>query len=155
MKIVISGDHAAPVLKQSLVAHLRSRGHEVRDLGCDGTASVDYPDYAKLACDEVLAGRAERAVLICGTGIGISIAANKIPGIRCGLAHSVDTGRLAWEHNQAPVLALGARVLDAATAAAVVDAWLAAKADEGARHLNRIAKMMALEKPCSTASRNC
>ena len=147
MKIVIAGDHASPALKRSLVHHLRGRGHDVRDLGTDGEASVDYPDYAKLACDEVLAGRAERAVLICGTGIGISIAANKIAGIRCGLAHSPETGRLACEHNRAQVLAIGARVLDAQTAAATVDAWLDAKPDEGERHRKRIDKMMALEKP--------
>lgn len=157
MRIVIAGDHASPALKRSLVHHLRGRGHDVRDLGTDGESSVDYPDYAKLACDEVLAGRAERAVLICGTGIGISIAANKIAGIRCGLAHSPDTGRLAWEHNRAQVLAVGARVLEPQAAAATVDAWLDAKADEGPRHLKRIEKIMSLENPssCSTASRNC
>lgn len=147
MRIVIAGDHASPALKRSLVHHLSGRGHDVRDLGTDGEGSVDYPDFAKLACDEVLAGRAERAVLICGTGIGISIAANKIAGIRCGLAHSPDTGRLAWEHNRAQVLAVGARVLDPQAAAATVDAWLDARADEGQRHLKRIDKIMALEKP--------
>lgn len=158
MRLVIAGDHASPALKRNLVAHLRGRGHEVRDLGTDGEASVDYPDFAALACAEVLAGHAERAILICGTGIGISISANKIAGIRCGLAHSAETGRLAWEHNRAQVLALGARVLDAATAAAAVDAWLDAKADEGPRHLKRIEKIMALEASetsCSTVSRSC
>lgn len=156
MQLVIAGDHASPALKSALVAHLRARGHEVRDLGTDGAASVDYPDYAALACGEVLHGRAERAILICGTGIGISIAANKIAGIRCGLAHSPDTGRLAWEHNRAQVLALGARVLDAAAATATVDAWLAATADAGPRHANRIAKIAALENgSCSTASNPC
>lgn len=153
MKLVIAGDHASPALKRSLIHHLRGRGHEVEDLGTDGEGSVDYPDYAAVACKAVLDGRAERAVLICGTGIGISIAANKIAGIRCGLAHSPDTGRLAWEHNRAQVLALGARVLDAAAAAATVDAWLGARADEGPRHLNRIAKIAALETPCSTGSK--
>jgi ribose 5-phosphate isomerase B len=156
MKLVIAGDHASPALKRALVHHLRGRGHQVEDLGTDGEASVDYPDYAALACRTVLDGRAERAVLICGTGIGIGIAANKIPGIRCGIAHSVDTGRLAWEHNRAQVLAIGARVLDSRTATAVVDAWLDAKADEGPRHQNRIAKIAALENAaCSTASRPC
>lgn len=155
MRLVICGDHSSPALKRSLVAHLRGRGHAVRDLGTDSEASVDYPDYAALACAEVLAGRADRAILICGTGIGISISANKIAGIRCGLAHSPDTGRLAWEHNRAQVLAIGARVLDTATAITVVDAWLDAKADEGPRHQQRIDKMMRLESPCSTASPNC
>jgi len=154
MKLVIAGDHASPALKRSLIHHLRGRGHEVEDLGTDGEASVDYPDYAAAACKAVLDGRAERAVLICGTGIGIGIAANKIPGIRCGIAHSPETGRLAWEHNRAQALALGARVLDAQTAAATVDAWLDARADEGPRHRNRIAKITALEgNPCSTGSR--
>jgi len=154
MKLVIAGDHASPALKRSLCEHLRGRGHQVEDLGTNGEASVDYPDYAALACQAVLAGRAERAVLICGTGIGIGIAANKIPGIRCGIAHSPDTGRLAWEHNHAQALAIGARVLDAATAAATVDAWLDARADDGPRHLNRLAKIAALEgNPCSTGSK--
>lgn len=154
MKLVIAGDHASPALKRSLIQHLRGRGHEVTDLGTDGEASVDYPDYAAAVCQAVLAGRAERGVLICGTGIGISIAANKIDGIRCGLAHSPETARLAWEHNRAQVLAIGARVLDPAAAAAAVDAWLDAKADEGPRHLNRIAKITALEhSPCSTGSK--
>lgn len=156
MQLAIAGDHASPALKRALVAHLRARGHIVADLGTDGEASVDYPDYAALACREVLEGRAERAILICGTGIGISIAANKIAGIRCGLAHSPDTGRLAWEHNRAQVLALGARVLDPATAAATVDAWLSATADAGPRHANRLAKIAALENgSCSTASSPC
>jgi ribose 5-phosphate isomerase B len=156
MQIVIAGDHASPVLKRSLVTHLRGLGHVVTDLGTDGEASVDYPDYAALACHAVLEGRAERAIVICGTGIGISIAANKIAGIRCGLAHSPDTGRLAWEHNRAQVLALGARVLDAAAAAATVDAWLGATIDAGPRHANRIAKIAALENSsCSTASSPC
>ncbi|MCS6969494.1 MAG: RpiB/LacA/LacB family sugar-phosphate isomerase [Planctomycetota bacterium] len=153
MRIVIAGDHASPALKRTLAEHLRARGHEVRDLGTDDETSVDYPDYAAAACREVLAGRAERAVLICGTGIGIGIAANKIPGIRCAIAHSPETGRLAWEHNQAQALALGARVLDPETAKATVDAWLAARADEGERHRQRLAKIAALEqRPCSTAS---
>lgn len=155
MKLVIAGDHASPALKRSLLHHLRGRGHEVVDLGTDGEASVDYPDYARLACAEVLAGRAERAVLICGTGIGIGIAANKIPGIRCAIAHSPETGRLAWEHNRAQALAIGARVLDPQTAAATVDAWLMARADEGQRHRNRIAKITALEGSCSTDSSPC
>ncbi len=153
MKLVIAGDHASPALKRSLIHHLHGRGHEVEDLGTDGEASVDYPDYAQIACQAVLTGRAQRAILICGTGIGIGIAANKIAGIRCGVAHSPETGRLAWEHNRAQVLAIGARVLDAMQATATVDAWLDAKADEGPRHQNRIAKLAALESPCSTGSK--
>ena len=153
MKLVIAGDHSSPALKRSLIHHLCGRGHEVEDLGTNSEASVDYPDFAALACRAVLDGRAERAVVICGTGIGISIAANKINGIRCGLAHSPETGRLAWEHNRAQVLAIGARVLDPLAAASTVDAWLDARSDEGPRHLNRIAKIAALEPPCSTGSK--
>jgi ribose 5-phosphate isomerase B len=145
MRLVIAGDHASPALKAHLAAHLRGRGHDVRDLGTDSDASVDYPDYARLACAEVTAGRAERAILICGTGIGISIAANKLPGIRCGVAHDAMTGRLAWEHNRAQVLAIGARVLDAAAAAITVDAWLEAKPDEGPRHQRRIEKIAEID----------
>jgi ribose 5-phosphate isomerase B len=154
MRLVIAGDHSSLALKSSLAHHLRGRGHEVEDLGTHDEASCDYPDYAALACRAVLEGRAERAVLICGTGIGISIAANKIPGIRCGLAHSPETGRLAWAHNRAQALAIGARVLDGATAAATVDAWLDARPDDGPRHLKRIDKLTALEHDaCSTASK--
>lgn len=153
MRIVIAGDHASPALKRVLVEHLRRRGHEVEDLGAHDETSVDYPDYAAAACRALLAGRAERAVLICGTGIGIGIAANKIPGIRCAVAHSPQTGRLAWEHNQAQALALGARVIDAETAKATVDAWLDAVADDNPRHRQRLAKIAALEHdPCSTGS---
>lgn len=146
MRLVIAGDHASPALKRALVEHLQRSGHAVRDLGTCEDSSVDYPDFAQAACAEVLAGRAERAVLICGTGIGISIAANKIPGIRCGLAHSPETGRLAMEHNHAQVLAIGARVLDAATAMATIDAWLAAVPSDGPRHVRRIDKITALEQ---------
>lgn len=146
MKLVIAGDHSSPALKRTLIHHLRGRGHEVADLGTEGESSVDYPDFAVAACRAVLSGQAERAILICGTGIGIAIAANKIDGIRCGVAHSPETGRLAWEHNRAQALALGARVLDAQTAAATVDAWLSALPDGGQRHANRIAKIAALEQ---------
>ncbi|MEK7415422.1 MAG: RpiB/LacA/LacB family sugar-phosphate isomerase [Planctomycetota bacterium] len=146
MRLVIAGDHSSPALKQALVEHLQRGGHTVRDLGTCAEASVDYPDFAEAACAEVLAGRADRAVLICGTGIGIAISANKIPGIRCGVAHNAFTGALASEHNHAQVLAIGARVLDAPTAIATVDAWLTTARSDGPRHLRRIEKITALEQ---------
>lgn len=145
MRIAIAGDHTATVHKAALVAHLRAQGHDVTDFGTNSEASCDYPDLVTQPCTAVLSGSADRAVLICGTGIGISISANKVRGIRCALVHSIDTARLAREHNNAHALALGARVLDVPTAIAVVDAFLQATFE--ARHQRRLDKISAMEQP--------
>ncbi len=144
MRIAIAGDHASPAMKAALAAHLRAAGHEVTDFGTDSEASCDYPDLVTAPCRAVLDGVADRAVLICGTGIGISIAANKVPGIRCALVHDETTARLAREHNDAHALALGARVLDVATAQRLVDVFLGATFE--ARHQRRLDKIAALER---------
>lgn len=143
MRLVIGSDHAGFELKQELIGYLKAAGHELVDVGTHQNVSCDYPDYAVAACAEVTAGRAERGVLVCGTGIGISITANKVHGIRCALVHNALTARLAWEHNHAQMIAMGARVIDTATAQACLDAWLGAVFEE--RHQRRIDKIHAAE----------
>lgn len=143
MKLAVAGDHAAVAHTRAIIAHLRQAGHQIEDFGTATEVSCDYPDLAGPACESVAAGRNERAVLVCGTGIGVSIVANKVPGIRCALAHDVATARLAREHNNAQALALGARVVDIPTALAMVDAWLTASFE--ARHQRRLDKIAGRE----------
>ena len=144
MRLAIACDHAALGYKERLRELLRSAGHQVTDCGTDSTASCDYPDFAQAACKLVQSGDCERAVLICGTGIGMSIAANKMTGIRCALVHSVETARLAAAHNRAQALAMGARIIDLATAWSCVQTWLAEPFEE--RHQRRLDKIAALEQ---------
>jgi ribose 5-phosphate isomerase B len=144
VRIVLASDHAALDHKRALSAHLRAAGHQVEDVGTHESASCDYPDFAGAACRTVIEGRAERAILLCGSGIGMSIAANKFPGLRCALAYNVETARLSGEHNRAQALALGARFHDVPTALAMVDAWLGARFEE--RHQRRLDKITALER---------
>lgn len=146
MRIVIANDHGAVALKHELAAFLRSAGHEVTNLGVDEETRVDYPDKAREACLEYLSGGYDFGVVLCGTGIGISIAANKIDGIRCALVHDAFTARLAREHNDANFLALGGRVKYAEKPSDILTAFMAAKY-EGGRHAERLAKIAALEKP--------
>lgn len=149
MKIAIGNDHAGFELKQAIKNQLCGQGHAVLDVGTDSTASCDYPDYAQAACKAVLAGQAERAVLICGTGIGIAIAANKVPGIRCAVVYTPEVARLAREHNNAQAIAIGARFITAHVALSMIDAFLTATFET--RHQRRIDKIHAVEKPsCST-----
>lgn len=143
MKLAVVGDHAAVAHTRAIIAHLRQAGHQVEDFGTLTEASCDYPDLAGPACESVAAGRNERVVLVCGTGIGVSIVANKVPGIRCALVHNEMTARLAREHNNAQALALGARVVDIPTALTMVDAWLGATFE--ARHQRRLDKIAARE----------
>ncbi len=143
MRIAIASDHAAIALRQALAAHLGELGHQIDDLGCDEGQRVDYPDYAAAAAGAVVTGAADRAVLVCGTGIGMSIAANKVVGIRAALVHDVTTARLAREHNDANILCLGARVVGPLVAADCVDAWLGAAFD--LRHQQRLTKIAAME----------
>ncbi len=144
MRIAIAGDHASPQLKARLVAFLEAHGHTVEDLGPDSTASVDYPDYALKVTAEVLAGRADSGVLICGTGIGMSLAANKVAGIRAAVATDPYMARLARAHNHANVLCLGARVVGDGLAEEIVDAWLQTPF-EGGRHARRVDKIRQIE----------
>ena len=152
MRIAVANDHTAVVHKRAIADHLRQRGHEVLDVGVSSDeASVDYPDFAGKAAQALVDGAVERAVLICGTGIGVSITANKFPGVRCGLAHDVATARLAAEHNRAQALALGARVVPVDVALAMVDAWLDATFE--ARHQRRLDKIATIEHRFADALR--
>ena len=137
MKIVVGCDHAAYEMKEAVKAKLVNDGYEVMDVGCYSSESVDYPKYGHAVGKAVACGEAERGIAICGTGIGISIAANKVPGIRAGVVHSVETARLTKNHNDANVLCFGARIVDLETALAMVDAWLSTEF-AGGKHERRI-----------------
>ncbi len=142
--IIIGSDHGGLSLKTALCEYLGRRGIEVADAGTNSDASVDYPDYGQKVAETVREGGAESGILICGTGIGMSIAANKIPGIRAALVTDVFMARMAKEHNNANVLVLGGRVLDEQKACDLVGAWLDATF-EGGRHQSRLDKITALE----------
>ena len=146
--IVIGSDHGGLALKTTLNSYLKRRGFEVTDAGTNSDASVDYPDFGRKVAETVISGEAELGILICGTGIGMSIAANKIPGIRAALVTDVFMARMAKEHNNANVLVLGGRVLDEQKACDLVGAWLDATF-EGGRHQERLDKITALEKKYS------
>ena len=145
MKIAMAADHGGFELKDILRDYLTERGNEITDLGTNTPDSVDYPDYAKLCCDEVVKGNADFGILVCGTGVGISIAANKVDGIRCGLCPSPEIAALVKQHNNANAIALGGRFTDVETAKKIVDSYMSAEF-EGGRHQGRIDKIMALEK---------
>ena len=143
MNIAVVGDHSAVGHTRAIIAHLRQAGHQVEDFGTTSEDSCDYPDLAGPACESVVSGRNERVVLVCGTGIGVSMVANKVPGIRCALVHSEATAQLARQHNNAQALALGARIVDVPTALRMVDAWLGATFQS--RHQRRLDKIAARE----------
>lgn len=147
--IIIGSDHGGLALKTALNSYLKRRGFDVTDAGTNGDASVDYPDFGQKVAETVIAGEAELGILICGTGIGMSIAANKIPGIRAALVTDVFMARMAREHNNANVLVLGGRVLDEQKACDLVGAWLDATF-EGGRHQLRLDKITLLEKKYSS-----
>ncbi len=139
-KIVIASDHAGFDLKMVLKQSLAEDGYDVLDLGTHGLESVDYPDFAASLAAAIRNGEAERGILICGTGIGISIAANRHPGVRAALCHNSTTARLARQHNDANVLALGARIVGEEIARDCVAAFLATPFD-GGRHCRRVDKL--------------
>lgn len=145
MKITIASDHAGFGLKSRILRYLTEKNLETSDLGPDGRDSVDYPDFAVKVAMSVSAGRSDLGILICGTGIGMSIAANKVPGIRAALCHNVATAEASRRHNDANVLVLGERVLDEATALQIVETWLQSEFDAG-RHQKRIEKILAIEQ---------
>ena len=150
MKIVIGSDHGAVALKDEVKMVLREfDGIEIKDVGTFGSDAVDYPDIAQKVCAEVVSGEAERGILLCGTGIGMSMAANKINGIRCALCNDVYSARMSREHNNANVLALGGRVIGIGPAGDIVRAWVSTEF-AGGRHLRRVNKVMALENVSSS-----
>lgn len=142
--VVIGSDHGGLELKSVLCEALRQRGLEVADLGTDNGDSVDYPDFAEKVAGAVSRGEAQQGILICGTGIGMSIVANKFPGVRAALVTDEYMARMAKEHNNANILVLGGRVLEAMTACRIVGVWLDA-IFEGGRHQRRLDKIAQLE----------
>ncbi len=144
MKIALGADHAGFELKEKIRQHLVDKGIQVDDRGTHSTESVDYPDFALAVGEQVAAKKADYGILVCGSGIGMSIAANKVTGIRAANVDSEVEAQLSREHNNANVLALGARLLDEATAMNIVDRWLNT-AFAGGRHNRRIAKISEIE----------
>lgn len=140
MNIAIGSDHGGYVLKIEIEQFLVSAGHQVLDAGCHSHESVDYPNVADLVCKELIEGRSACGILICGTGIGMSIAANRYRQIRAALCHEAFTARMSREHNDANILCLGARVLGTGIAKDIVTTWLATEF-AGGRHLRRITLM--------------
>jgi RpiB/LacA/LacB family sugar-phosphate isomerase len=145
MQVAIGADHAGFVLKETLALYLRELGHHVLDVGTHDTTAVDYPDYAAAVGAVVREGRVERAVLICGSGVGASIAANKLPGIRAGLCHDTYSAHQGVEHDDMNVLVLGARVIGPELARELVRTFLQAKFTGEERHQRRLAKIRKLE----------
>lgn len=146
MKIAMACDHGAVELKNKLKAHLQGKGMEVVDFGTHTADSCDYPDYIAPAAQAVASGECERGIVLCTTGIGVSIVANKIKGIRCALLSNTMTARLTREHNDTNMMALGAGVTGPMLAQEIVDVWLATEFSHSERHQRRIDKVMALEK---------
>ena len=137
MKIAVASDHGGFALKEKVKEHLMQRGFEVEDLETHSEDSVDYPAYGKACGEAVASGKADLGVVVCGTGIGISIAANKVKGIRCGLCTSVEMAHLTKQHNNANILALGGRTTEPDLALKIVDEWLDTEF-EGGRHQRRV-----------------
>ena len=140
MKISVASDHGGFALKQEIAEYLRQQGHEVLDCGCHSTDSCDYPDFGAAAAKAVASGQCDRGVVICSTGIGISIAANKVPGIRCALCGDIYSTEMTRRHNNANVLAMGAHLTAPVLAKKILDVFLSTEF-EGGRHQRRIDKI--------------
>lgn len=145
MIIALGSDHGGVHLKATIKEHLLSQGHDVKDLGTHTEESCDYPDISRVVAKDVLEGDSEVGILVCGTGIGIGIAANKVKGIRAALCHDTFSAHAAREHNNANILTMGERVIGPSLALEIVDVFLRSKF-EGGRHQNRIDKIAALEE---------
>ncbi|MDD2795288.1 ribose 5-phosphate isomerase B [Acidocella sp.] len=146
--VALGADHGGITLKNRLAAAMAEAGHQLLDFGTDGPASVDYPDFAHAVCGAVAAGQADLGILVCGTGIGMSIAANRNPAIRCALVHDVTTARLTRAHNDANVLALGARIIGEEVALDILQTFLSTPY-EGGRHDRRLAKLNPSTEPAA------
>ncbi len=146
MRVAIAADHAGYELKQDLLRHLKSLGHEVTDLGTHSPEQVDYPDYAEAIGKAILEGRPERGILICGSGVGASVAANKLPGIRAAICHDTYSAHQGVEHDDMNVLVLGARVIGVELARDIVRTFLEAQFSGEERHRRRLKKVVALEE---------
>jgi ribose 5-phosphate isomerase B len=146
MRIALAADHAGYALKQDLLGVVRALGHEVTDLGTDSEAPVDYPDFAEKLGMAIREGRVDRGVLLCGSGVGASVAANKIPGVRAAVCHDGYSAHQGVEHDDMNVLVLGARIIGPALADDLVKTYLAARYTHEERHVRRLAKVQALER---------
>ena len=146
MKIAIACDHGALELKNLVISHLQKKGHEVVNFGTDTLDSCDYPDYAAPAAQAVADGQCDKGIVLCTTGIGVSITANKVKGIRCALLSDVMSARMTREHNDTNMMAIGAGVVGQMLALEIVDTWLGTEFSHQERHQRRIDKVMALEK---------
>ncbi len=146
MKIAMGCDHGAIALKDKLAAHLKAAGYEVVDFGTYTTDSCDYPDFAGKAAKAVASGECEKGIVLCTTGIGVSIAANKVKGIRCALLSDVLSAKMTRLHNDTNMMALGAGIVGENLAMEIADVWLSTPYSGEARHTRRIEKLMALEK---------
>ena len=152
MKITIGSDHAGFELKTILIDYLRQHGHELVDVGTDSTRPVDYPDYAEAVALSLLNGKSERAILICGSGVGASVAANKIPGIRAGICHDCYSAHQGVEHDDINVLVLGSRIIGPELAKDLCTSFLNAQFTGEERHRRRLGKIHSIEQRYSLAA---
>ncbi len=146
MRIAIGADHAGWSYKRTLAEELVADGHEVLDLGTDGPASVDYPDFARAVAETVAAGDAERGIVLCGSAVGVSVVANKVPGVRAGVCHDTYSAHQCVEHDDVNVLCLGERVIGIELAREVTRTFLAARFTGEERHRRRLEKLLAVER---------
>jgi ribose 5-phosphate isomerase B len=152
MKITIGSDHAGFALKTMLIEYLRKAGHQLADVGTDSTAPVDYPDYAEAVAQGVIQGRSERGILVCGSGVGASVAANKVPGIRAAICHDSYSAHQGVEHDDLNVLVLGSRVIADALAKDLCTIFLNARFTGEERHRRRLEKVRRIEQRYSNDS---
>ena len=145
MKIALGCDHGALALKEALIPHLEKMGYEVKDFGTYSLDSCDYPDFAGPAAQAVASGECEKGIVLCTTGIGVSITANKVKGVRCALLSDVMSARMTREHNDTNMMAIGAAVVGKMLAFEIIDTWLGTEFSHDERHQRRIDKMMAYE----------
>jgi len=146
MRIAIASDHAGFHLKEGILAFLEESGHEVEDYGAESSSPVDYPDFGRRVAEAVARGSHDRGILICGTGVGMSMTANKVPGIRAAQCEDCFTARSSREHNDANVLCLGSRVIGIGLALDVVGVWLASEFSGEERHRRRLGKVASIEE---------
>ena len=146
MKIAVGSDHAGFPLKEEVKKYLQELGHRVVDVGTHNTDPVDYPDYAEAVGKAVIERKAERGIVVCGSGVGASVAANKIPGVRAGLCHDTYSARQGVEHDDMNVLVMGSRVIGSAVGRELVTAYLSGKFTKEERHVRRLNKVRAIEK---------
>jgi len=149
MKVALGSDHAGFELKQRVLEHVRKLRHDAADLGTHSTAPVDYPDFAEAVAMAVRDGRAERGIVVCGSGVGASIAANKVPGVRAGLCHDSYSAHQGVEHDDMNVLVLGGRIVGEALALELIEAFLKARFTAEERHQRRLDKVIQLERKFS------